>query len=282
MNNMKTNFNGYWLYTDQPNTIHPKARVYFKEFYFDTKNRFKNRLVRVYIPSTYDFDNSEHRFKVIYMFDGKNLFDDYTSFVGEWGIDESIEKMIEEHVNDGYIVVGIDAPNDGLDRYLEMLPPNIKRPKKHSQKGEGYAALLAKFMFETIKSDIDKTFYTISDYTGVGGSSMGGLMALYVALEYQKDIKFCLSFSPAIFLLKWDNFKMYLNSIVSPDLPRLFFYIGGNGFERVFVENTLRTYNYLLDKGFTHDHIKLLYDSEKEHNEKAWREYFPIMLEKID
>ena len=67
--------NGYTLYTNEPNTIHPRARVYTKSFYFDTNNEFKNRLVRIYLPSTYEFDNPHHRFKVIYMFDGKNVGD---------------------------------------------------------------------------------------------------------------------------------------------------------------------------------------------------------------
>ena len=274
--------NNYILYKKTPNTIHPRARVFFKEFFFNTKNESKNRLVRVYVPSTYNFDNPSKRYKVIYMFDGKNLFDDYTSFVGEWGIDESIEKMIEDKINDGYIVVGIDAPFDGDDRSLEMSPRGIKRNRKYLQKGEGYADLLGRFLFEIVKPDIDKTFYTISDYTGVAGSSMGGLMALYIALEYQNKIRFCLSFSPAIFLFKWDNFKAYLNRTVTSKLPKIFFYIGGQGFEHIFVESTLRVYNYLMDRGFSHEHIKLIYDSDKEHNENAWKEYFPIMLKRID
>ena len=274
--------NGYTLYTNEPNTIHPRARVYTKSFYFDTNNEFKNRLVRVYLPSTYEFDNPHHRFKVIYMLDGKNLFDDYTSFVGEWGVDESIENMIENHINDGYIVVGIDAPNTDIDRSLEMSPKGIRRTHKNELKGEGYAHLLGKFIFEVVKPDIDKTFHTLKDYTGVGGSSMGGLMAFYLALEYQKEIKFSLAFSPAFFLFKWDNFKAYLDRTVTENLPKIFLYVGGVGFERIFVETTLRTYNYLMDKGFSHDQIKLIYDSDKEHNEKDWREYFPVLLERID
>lgn len=274
--------NGYSLYTKEPNTIDKRARVYTKTFYFETNNSFKDRLVRVYIPSTYDKNDSNHRFKVIYMLDGKNLFDDYTSFVGEWGIDESIEEMISNHINDGYIVVGIDAPNTDIDRSLEMSPHGIKRTHKNELKGEGYAHLLARFIFEVVKPDIDKTFYTLKDHTGVGGSSMGGLMALYLALEYQKEIKFSLAFSPAIFLFKWDNFKAYLDKKVTQNLPKIYFYVGGVGFEKIFVETTLRTYNYLLDRGFSHDHIKLLYDSDKEHNEKAWKEYFPSLLNRID
>ena len=274
--------NGYILYNKIPNTIDSRARVYTKSFFFDTNNNFKNRLVRVYIPSTYDFDNCNKRFKVIYMLDGKNLFDDYTSFVGEWGIDESVEDMIEKHINDGYIVVGIDAPNTDLDRSLEMSPPELKRLQRHQLPGEGYSHLLGKFIFEVVKPDIDKTFYTQSDYTGVGGSSMGGLMAFNLALKYQNHIKFALAFSPAFFLFKWESFKAYLDKNISSNLPKIYLYVGGVGFEKLFIKSTLKTYNYLLDRGFSKDHIRYIYDSNKEHNEKAWGEYFPSMLLRID
>ena len=275
--------NSYKLYTKLPNTIHPNAKVYFKEFFFNTKNKSKNRLVRVYVPSNYEPNNPSHRFKVIYMMDGKNLFDDYTSFVGEWGIDETIEDMIVNKVNDGYIVVGIDAPVDGYDRSLEMSPDEIEPLSRYNpKKDKGYASLFGKFIFETVKPDIDKNFYTMPDYTGVGGSSMGGLMAIYLAFEYQKEIKFALAFSPALFLEKWVSIKKYVDARVSKNLPKIFFYVGGNGFERLFVKNTIRFYNYLFDLGFSHDHIKLLFDSDKEHNEKPWRYYFPIALSRID
>ena len=111
---------------------------------------------------------------------------------------------------------------------------------------------------------------------------MGGLMAFCMALEYKNDFKFCLSFSPAFFLFKWDNFKAYLDRKVIGQLPNIFLYVGGQGFERVFVETTLRVYNYLLDRGYSHDEIKLIYDSDRIHNEKDWREYFPKMLLRID
>ena len=273
---------GYKQYLGQPNTIDSRARVYYKYFHIDTNNSFTNRLVRVYVPSTYNHNNNNNRFKVIYMFDGKNLFDDYTSFVGEWGIDESIEEMIANKVNEGYIVVGIDAPETDIDRSLEMSPTGIRRNRKYELHGDGYAHKLGKFVMNVVKPDIDRNFRTNPDYSGVGGSSMGGLMAFYMAVEYPVQFKFCLSFSPAFFLFRWDNFKAYLDRSVKDNLPKIYFYIGGQGFEKVFVETTLRTYNYLLDRGYTHNHIKLIYDSDKEHNERAWREYFPKMLLRID
>lgn len=275
--------NGYKLYIKEPNTITRGGRVYTKVFHIETNNDFKDRLVRVYLPSTYDFNNPNRRFKTIYMLDGKNLFDDYTSFVGEWGIDESVESFINDG-EEGYIVIGIDAPNTDIDRSLEMTPLELKRKKKYGFKGQGYAHLLGRFIFDILKKDIDQTFYTKADResTGVGGSSMGGLMSFYLGLTYPDKIKYCLNFSPAFFLFNWTSFKNFLDKHISLDLPKQYFYIGGNGFEKEFVESTLRTYNYFMNHGFSHNDSKLLYDSSKEHNEEAWRIYFPIALKNID
>ena len=278
------NINGYEEYLNEPNTICEGAKVFTKYFCFDTNNEYKNRLVRVYIPSNYDFNNPNRRFKTLYMLDGKNLFDDYTSFVGEWGIDESIENLIRNG-NEGYIVIGIDAPNTDIDRSLEMSPDGLKRNKKYPYYGlEAYASKLGDFIFKVVKPDIDKTFYTKKEkeYTGVGGSSMGGIMAFYLGLNYKHNIKYCLNFSPAFFLFDWKDFKKYVDERFSKDLPNMYFYIGGKGFEKVFVETTLRTYNYFLDRGYSHRRVMLLFDSNKEHNESAWREYFPIALTSID
>ena len=275
--------NGYELYEFEPNTIHRDGRVFIKHFNIDTDNNFKDRKVRVYLPSTYNFDDPNHRFRVIYIFDGKNLFDDYTSYTGEWNIDESIEDMINRNVTDGYIVVGVDAPETDIDRSLEMSPKELTRLNKYKL-GEGYAHKLAKFVVNVLKKDIDENFYTLKEkeFTGVGGSSMGGLMAFYVAMEYSSVFKYSLAFSPAFFLFSWDSVKAYLDKKTKPNTPYFYFFIGGKGFERLFVETTHRVYNYFYSKGFSHKRNKLIYDSDLEHHEKSWGKYFPIMLEAID
>ena len=275
--------NGYEYWDKSPNTICEGARVLTKTFYFDTDNEFKDRLVRVYLPSTYDFNNPSKRFKTIYMLDGKNLFDDYTSFVGEWGIDESIEKMISEG-KDGYIVIGIDAPKTDISRTLEMTPDSLIFKRKIKIDRSGYASKLGNFIFEVVKPDIDKTFFTKSEkeFTGIGGSSMGGIAAFYLGIEHLNEVGYCLNFSPAFFLYTWKSFKDYLDANISRKLPKMFFYVGGNGFEKLFVEDTIKTFNYFLKHGYSHDEVKLLYVSHEEHNEKAWREYFPFAMTQID
>ena len=268
--------NGYKKWEKTPNTVSPLGTLFTKYFDIDVPNSFTHRLVRVYLPSTYDFKDESNRFEVLYMLDGKNLFDDYTSFVGEWGIDESIEKMIALGESKGVIVVGIDAPNTDIDRTLEMTIEGVVKSKYFAYPNfEGYAYKLADFIFNIVKKDIDSTFFTLSDKknTGVGGSSMGGLMSFYLGLTHSKEIGYCLNFSPAFFLLSFSSLIGFTDSHLSSDLPRMIFYVGDVGFESVFVKSTNRMHEYLLSKGYDSFY---LYDKSKEHNESAWREYFPI------
>ena len=277
--------NGFKLWEKEPNTICEGARVFTKEIYFKTKNRYKNRLIRVYIPSTYDFSNPDKRFPVIYMLDGKNIFDDYTSFVGEWGVDEAIEEAIAKGETEGIIVVGVDAPKNGKARALEMIPKGIEG-KKSKHRGvtdkDVYAELLGDYIFKLVKPIIDKTFYTLTDkyHTGVGGSSMGGLMAFYLATEYSEYCNYSMAFSPAFFLFDDDSFNKYLVDMFNrkKDIGNIYFYVGGVGFEEQFIKPTKRTFDFMKSIGYRDDQIKYVYDKAQEHNEKAWRIYFPDAL----
>ena len=275
--------NGFELWTKTPNTICDGARVYTKSFHFETNNRFKERLVRVYLPSTYDFDNPNKRFKTLYMFDGKNLFDDYTSYVGEWGIDETIEEFIREGSSEGYIVIGIDAPRNGRDRSREMSPSEVKR-KRGYEEPQGYAHILADFVIKKVKPEIDRTFYTLVDkeHTGVGGSSSGGLMAFLMGMYYPQYFKYCLNFSPAFFLFDQKSLLEFVDKKINEELPIQYFYVGDVGFESLFVEDTFRMRDFLLDKGYKEENLIMDYDKEKEHNEYAWRIHFPGALKSAD
>ena len=269
---------GFKTWDKTPNTIDKNARVMVRYFYVDVPNKDKNRLIRIYLPSTYDFDNPLIRFPVLYMMDGKNLFDDYTSFVGEWGVDETIEEMIKNKTSKGIIVVGIDSAKTDIDRTLEMLIPHIET--KFQRENRGYSNILGDFIFNELKPFVDEHFHTLSDKenTGVGGSSMGGLMAFYLGEKYRDKVGFSLCFSPAFFLYKKRAWEEYLKAnIINKDgLGKFYFYVGGVGFESEFVSLTISTYEYFQKIGFTDKEITLVVDETKEHNEKAWREYFPL------
>ncbi len=273
--------NGYQLYTNKPNTI-SSGFLYTKEIFVNVNNEDKHRLVRVYLPSNYDFDNPKKRFAVMYMLDGKNLFDTYTSFVGEWNVDE----IIEDHVakaDMGLIVVGIDSAKNDDDRTNEMLIES-----KHydynlmSDDASGYGSILAEYILNTLKPEIDSTFNTLSDraHTAIGGASMGGLFAFYIGAKYADRISFSLCFSPAFALYGERYFMSELtNQMHSNDkYGKFMFFIGGDDLEKTLKPLTLATYNHLKSIGFDSNQVKLISDDTLNHNEDAWSRYYDNAL----
>lgn len=263
-------------YTSKPNTIAKGGHVYTYDIYFDIPNKYKIRTIRVYLPSTYEFDNPNKRFKVMYMCDGQNCFDHYTSAYGEWMVDETIEDRIKKHL-EVPIVVGFDCPKEEFDRIQEMTP--IKEGMSYFKNDEGicYGEIYGEFFVKTIKPLIDKTFYTLSDYenTAFGGSSMGGLVAFYMGNKYKDVFSFSLCFSPAFLAYKYNALKENLKKYdLNPDnRGRFYFYVGGVDYESRFTKSTFLVFNYLKKIGYDFKKTKLVYDSSQIHHEKAWSKY---------
>lgn len=146
------------------------------------------RDILIYLPPSYEQDNKAY--PVLYMHDGQNLFDDATSFSREWGVDETMEAASETGLE--AIVVGI--PNMETQRADEYSPfVDVKN-------GGGQGAAYVAFIVETLKPLIDQTFRTLTDraYTGILGSSMGGLISLYAFFEPRQTFGFVGAMSPAL------------------------------------------------------------------------------------
>jgi len=81
------------------------------------------RTIRVLLPPGYEaLENRSRRYPVLYMLDGQNLFDACLSDVShdEWGLDETVYRLVAEKKIPPLIVVGVD--HAGKDRAFEYLP----------------------------------------------------------------------------------------------------------------------------------------------------------------
>ena len=263
---MENLINGFQLYSEKKNNI-TYGYLYTKEIIIPFSQE-KKRTLRVWIPTNYD---KKKRFPVIYMTDGQNIVDKYTTKFGEWNMEEHVKSIIDNG-KDGYIIVGLDSPKDSLHRFNEYsFKGEFKKLGK--QKLEPYGDLLIEFFVHEIKPLIDKSFLTVPNKTGFIGSSMGGLFSFVIANRYKEIFNFALVFSPAFSLIYKDSF---LSSFITSDiskLGKLYFFNGGRGLEKKLLPGTIKMYKMLLKSGMDPTKIVYRYDYRASHNEKAWSRY---------
>ena len=236
----------------------------------DVPNESK-RTLRVYLPEDFSF---EKRYPVLYMCDAQNIVDRYTSAFGEWDFDEHIHSLLKEGYS-SFIIVGFDCPRFPPFRIAEYTL--VKSPMKYRKLPcKPYGRKYGDFMVNVIKPLIDKTFPTMpeQEYTGFGGSSMGGLCAFDMANLYPETFGFSLSFSPAFYIFKNEEFKEEIASrTFYPNEQKYFFYTGGKDLDAKLLPGTISMYRYLKKIGFDDEHVALTVDSEFGHCEAAWSAY---------
>ena len=140
-----------------------------------------NRPLHIYLPDNY-FE-SENRYPVMYFFDGHNLYYDEDATYGKsWGLKEFLDSWGKD-----MIVVGIECGHDGEERLSEYLPYSASKGT-HFASFEPKGDETMQWILSEVKPLIDLEYRTIPfrECTGIAGSSMGGLMALYAVVHYNR------------------------------------------------------------------------------------------------
>jgi enterochelin esterase-like enzyme len=132
----------------------------------------------VWLPPGYD--DAEHSGKVypvLYLFDGQNLFDQAPGGPREWGVDETLTDLVARGLVPPMIVVGV--PHAGQHRVSEYLPFDIGLGAE--PRGREFGVW---FMSE-VKPRVERAFRVSRDVsaTGIGGASLGGVIAIDIALQ---------------------------------------------------------------------------------------------------
>jgi predicted alpha/beta superfamily hydrolase len=164
---------------------------------------FVSRLVEehhdlvVYLPPVYEAEVGR-RFPVLYMQDGQNLFDPETSFIkgNYWRLGETADALTADGAIEPIIIVGIY--NSGLKRLDEYTPIEDKRL------GGGHADDYGHMLVQELKPFVDAQYRTLPGpgNTGLGGSSLGGLVTLYLGLQYPSVFSRLAVMSPSVW---WRN-----------------------------------------------------------------------------
>jgi metallo-beta-lactamase class B len=179
----------------------------------------RTRRVWLYLPP--DYGSSKKRYPVLYMHDGQNVFDSATGFAGEWGVDESLDRL--HAAGDwGAIVVAVD--NGGDHRMDEYDPWANENKKLGGGEGDAYVD----FLVRTLKPYVDQHYRTRPGRldTGIMGSSMGGLISLYAALQHPEVFGLAGVFSCACWVANPHIYAYARKAIPRRPLPRFYFVSG--------------------------------------------------------
>ncbi len=241
------------------------AQVHIINEKFDIPQLGRQRRVWIYLPKSYE--TSKKKYPVIYMHDGQNLFDEYTTGYGqEWGVDEFLDSLKKGQQQ--VIIVGVDHGGD--QRISEYSPFDSKYGKG---RGDDYV----KFLVETLKPYIDSHYQTLSDvkHTTVAGSSMGGIISLYAAVKYPKVFGSAGVFSPAF----WINPQLLDYAKEHADRSTRFYFVCGDAESDTMVSDMHKMVSMLKAKGLPEKNIPELVIKGAKHNEQQWRSELPAFYD---
>ena len=221
------------------------------------------RTLIVYVPPDYEAQ-SHTRYPVLYMHDGQNLFDSETAFGGnEWRLDDTAEELIDRGVVAPLIIVGIY--NTGEQRIHEYTP--TADPKLGGGKADLYGGMLV----EEVKPFIDKTYRTLNgpENTGLGGSSLGGLVTLHLGLKYPQVFGKLAVLSPSVW---WDNKDILREIEQLPSKPPLKIWLDmGTAEGGMSLEDTEMLRDAMRARGWSEGKDLAYFEIEgATHSETAW------------
>lgn len=212
----------------------------------------------LYLPHNYL--TSKMKYPVIYMHDAQNLFDDNTSFAGEWHIDETLDSLKAE-----VIIIGIEHGNE---KRLDELTPFA-----NEKYGGGKAEAYLDFIINTLKPHIDTNYKTKTGKmnTVIAGSSLGGLVSYYAVLKYPNVFGKAAIFSPSF----WFTNDIYTLTENTKKLKTKLYFLCGDSESENMVQDMDKMVDLVNDKRCTCMHLtKKVVIKGGKHNEKLWSKEF--------
>ncbi len=144
---------------------------------FKSPQGLKSRALHVLVPP------NDGPYDVLYAHDGQNIYQT-DGYSGGWRLREV---MNEIHGN--FLIVGISNTEDRMYEYTHV--DDTAFGEFYPSKGRAYAA----FVEESVRPFIESKFRT-TNKAGVMGSSLGGLISLYIAHLYPNRYRAVLALSP--------------------------------------------------------------------------------------
>jgi len=243
----------------------PKVHLISEEFEIPQLN--KTRRVWALLP--HDYETSIENYPVLYLQDAQNLFNEKAQY-GNWEIDKKLAVMSEYNIGKLIIIAVEHAEKERIKEY------NVGNTVLGNGQGKKYI----RFVTETLKPFVDSNFRTKTNRanTGIGGSSMGGLVSIFSGIMYPEVFGKLMIFSPSLWVVPKINLSFL--DMDEPKDTRIYLYAGGD--ESVtMIDHVKKFKKRLLNKeGFLDKmKVRLSINMEGKHNELYWSDEFPKAIE---
>jgi predicted alpha/beta superfamily hydrolase len=240
------------------------------------------RTIRVSLPPGYEESgNASKRYPVLYMLDGQNLFDACLSDVShvEWGLDETVTRLVKERSMPPMIVVGVD--HAGPKRAHEYIPYKdyVGNPDMDEPAGKRFPD----FLVGEVMPLVNERYRTLRGQpnTGIGGSSYGGVATLYALLARPQEFGYGLIESPTLWIGMGQLVRDTSPLVALPQ--KVFVAFGGReGSDPVIVDKMVGLIRVVESNfrtaGYDESRFRFVFEPEAEHNETAWARRLPDAL----
>ena len=242
----------------------PQVQLISDEFEIPQLN--KTRKIWALLP--HDYDKTSERYPVMYLQDAQNLFNEDAK-QGNWEIDKKLAVMSEYKIGKIIIIAIEHAEEDRIKEY------NVGK----TVLGKGQGKKYIRFVTETLKPFVDSNFRTKTEreHTGIGGSSMGGLVSIFSGLRYPEVYGKLMIFSPSLWVVP--KLKIDSDSTNTND-TKIYLYAGGNESDTM-IEHVQSFKDNVLSSEFVKDKMKInmSVNMQGKHNETYWSDEFPKAIE---
>ena len=245
----------------------PIVEIISEKFFIPQLNR--TRKIWALLP--YNYHKTDKTYPVLYLQDAQNLFNEGSAF-GNWEIDKKMS-ILAEYGRGDVIIIAIE--NGSEDRIKEYILDNDSITK--NAEGKKYIRFLA----DTLKPYVDSVYRTKPEreFTGIGGSSLGGLISIYSGFLYPEVYSKLLIFSPSLWVNPENNFPQM--NFKNPYEIKVHMYggemEGSQMTERIALfEKTLESWENSHSIQFE---FKISINDEGKHQEFYWSQEFPRAVE---
>lgn len=234
---------------------------------FEIPQLNKTRKVWALLP--HDYETSTGHYPVLYLQDAQNLFNEKAKY-GNWEIDKKLAVMAEYNIGKIIIIAVEHAEKERITEY------NVGNTVLGNGQGKKYI----RFIADTLKPFVDSNFRTRPEreYTGIGGSSMGGLVSIFSGIMYPEVFGKLMIFSPSLWVVP--KIKLSFLDMEEPQDTRIYLYAGGK--ESATLIDHVKTFKKRLsNKTGISDKMKvrLSINMQGKHSETYWSDEFPKAIE---